>query len=98
MFDRNMQIDAIVISMILFVLWTIFGSFGGVVKTVEHISHEQGYYYSYIIADNEGWPEGDSLRMGTQANVWVRLSTVPIWYHLWRSINALPPQIGYSKI
>jgi len=74
-----------------------FGSFGGVVKTVEHISHEKGYYYSYITEDSHGWPKGDILRMGTQATVWVRLSTVPIWYHIWRSINAVPPQMVDPK-
>ncbi|WP_304543479.1 HlyD family secretion protein [Sulfurimonas microaerophilic] len=71
-----------------------FGSFSGIVKKVEHISHEQGYYYAYVVEDpKEPWPKGDELRIGTQASAWVRLSTVPIWYQLWRLMNALPPQM-----
>lgn len=71
-----------------------FGSFGGVVSKVEHISHEKGYYYAYVVeSKEEPWPKGDDLRIGTQASVYVRLSTVPIWYQLWRLMNALPPQM-----
>ena len=71
-----------------------FGSFGGVVSKVEHISHEQGFYYAYVTEDSkEPWPKGDELRIGTQANIWVKLSSVPIWYQLWRLMNALPPKM-----
>ena len=75
-----------------------FGSFGGYVKRVEHISHEQGFYYAYVTEDPEQpWPVGENLRMGTQATVWVRLSTVPIWYQLWRFMNAIPPKMVHPK-
>jgi multidrug resistance efflux pump len=75
-----------------------FGSFGGYVKRVEHISHEQGFYYAYVVEDPEQpWPKGEDLRMGTQATVWVRLSTVPIWYQLWRFMNAIPPKMIHPE-
>jgi len=76
--------------------WPIirFGSFGGIIKKVEQTSYEKGFYYAQIVEDpEEPWPKGDDLRIGTQATVWVRLDTVPIWYQLWRLMNALPPKM-----
>ena len=71
-----------------------YGTFGGIIKTVESTSHEKGFYYAQILQDpKEPWPKSDILRVGTQAAVWVRLSTVPIWYQLWRLMNALPPKM-----
>jgi len=71
-----------------------YGTFGGKIKTVESTSHEKGFYYAQILEENnELWPSSEILRVGTQATVWVKLSTVPIWYQLWRLMNALPPQM-----
>lgn len=71
-----------------------YGSFGGRVAKVERVSHEKGFYYAYVLeSKNEPWPTGDKLRIGTQATAWVRLSTVPIWYQVWRLMNALPPKM-----
>lgn len=70
------------------------GTFGGIIKKIDSISYEKGFYYAYIVEDpDEPWPKGDILKIGTQASVWVRLQTVPIWYQLWRTMNALPPQM-----
>ena len=71
-----------------------FGTFGGLIKRVDPISHEKGFYYAYVVEDpNEPWPATDVLRPGTQAKAWVRLHTVPIWYQMWRLMNALPPEM-----
>jgi hypothetical protein len=70
-----------------------FGSFGGVVEKVEHISHKEGFYYALVTEESDEWPEKEQLRMGSRASVWVRLSTVPIWYQLWRFMNAMPPKM-----
>ncbi len=72
-----------------------FGTFGGVIKKVEQTSYEKGFYYAQIVEDpkDQPWPDGDSIRVGTQSTVWVRLSTVPIWYQLWRLMNAQPPKM-----
>lgn len=71
-----------------------FGTFGGIVKKIDPISYEKGFYYAYVVEDpDEPWPDGDTLRPGTQANAWVALSTVPIWYQVWRQMNAFPPEM-----
>lgn len=68
-----------------------FGTFGGIVKRVDPILHEKGAYYAYVIEDpNEPWPSHETLRVGTEATAWVALSSVPIWYELWRLMNAFP--------
>lgn len=71
-----------------------YGTFGGTIKYVEMNSHEKGFFYARIEEDTkEPWPKGDNLRIGTQSTVWVRLATVPIWYQIWRLMNAFPPQM-----
>ena len=71
-----------------------FGTFGGIIEKVDPILHEDGYYYAYVVEDpNEPWPPPDTLRIGTKATGWVRLSTVPMWYEIWRRVNAFPPKM-----
>lgn len=71
-----------------------YGTFGGIIKQVEVNSHEKGFFYARIEEDpKEPWPKGDDLRIGTQSTIWVRLATVPIWYQIWRLMNAFPPQM-----
>lgn len=71
-----------------------FGTFGGIIKKVDPILHEKGYYYAYIVEDpKEPWPSQKELRVGTGSTVWVALSNVPIWYQLWRLMNAFPPKM-----
>ena len=75
-----------------------YGSFGGIIKKVEQVSHEKGFHYAHVVQSaNEPWPKGEELRIGTQASAWVRLKTVPIWYEVWRSMNALPPKMLHPK-
>ena len=58
------------------------------------MSYEAGFYYAYIVEDpDEPWPDASKLRQGTQATVWVSLETVPMWYQIWRQINAMPPKM-----
>jgi multidrug efflux pump subunit AcrA (membrane-fusion protein) len=71
-----------------------FGTFGGIIKKVDPVLHEKGYYYAYIVEDpKEPWPSQTELRVGTSSTVWVALSNVPIWYQLWRLMNAFPPNM-----
>ena len=71
-----------------------YGTFGGIIKHVEATSYEKGFFYARVEEDpKEPWPKGDDLRVGTQSTLWVRLSTVPIWYQIWRLMNAFPPQM-----
>lgn len=75
-----------------------FGTFGGFIHTLEPISHEQGFYYAYVFEDpKEPWPKSDILRYGSQATAWVRLESVPIWYQIWRHINAMPPNMPNER-
>ena len=68
-----------------------FGTFGGIIKRVDPVLHEEGVYYAYVVEDpNEPWPSQEVLRVGTNATVWAALSVVPIWYELWRLMNAFP--------
>lgn len=71
-----------------------FGTFGGIIKKVDPVSYEQGFYYAYVVEDpDEPWPDERTLRRGTQATGWVALETVPVWYQLWRLMNAMPPKM-----
>jgi len=75
-----------------------FGTFGGIIKQVDPVSYEKGFYYAYIVEDPaEPWPSEDVLRRGTQATVWVALETVPVWYQLWRLMNAFPPKMLHPE-
>jgi hypothetical protein len=76
-----------------------FGTFGGIIKKIDSISYDKGFFYAYVVEDpNEPWPKGELLKVGTQTTAWVRLETVPIWYQLWRTINGLPPRMSSPKI
>ena len=67
------------------------GTFGGIIKRVDPVLHEQSVYYAYVVEDpSEPWPSQEELRVGTNARVWAALSVVPIWYELWRLMNAFP--------
>jgi membrane fusion protein, adhesin transport system len=67
------------------------GTFSGIVDRVDPVSFDSEYYYAYIVEDpKEPWPDSDILKIGTRANIWVRLSVVPIWQEIWRTMNAAP--------
>ncbi len=71
-----------------------FGTFGGIIKKIDPILHEQGAYFAYVVEDpNEPWPSQEELRVGTNATAWVALSDVPIWYEIWRLLNAFPSKM-----
>lgn len=75
-----------------------FGTFGGYVHAFEPITHEAGVYYVHVFEDpDEPWPDDEVLRNGTQATVWVRLESVPVWYQIWRTINAMPPNMPQER-
>ena len=75
------------------------GTYGGVIHTIERISHEKGSYYAIITEDptDEPWPPTGMLKLGTQASLWVTLSIVPLWYEVWRLMMALPPAMVESS-
>ena len=71
-----------------------YGTFGGYISKVDPVSYKEGFYYVFVSEDKkEKWPDPSMLRIGTRANVWIRLSIVPIWYEIWRQVNAFPPKM-----
>ena len=71
-----------------------YGTFGGYISKVDPVSYKEGYYYVFVVEDKkEKWPDPSVLKVGTRANVWIRLSIVPIWYEIWRQVNAFPPKM-----
>jgi len=75
-----------------------YGTFGGIVEKMDPIAHEDNYYYVYVVEDpKDPWPKNAVLRVGTKATVWVRLSTVRIWYEIWRLHNAQPAIMTSEK-
>jgi membrane fusion protein, adhesin transport system len=71
------------------------GTFGGIVKVIDRIDNGKGEYRLLItpkIAKGEQvWPK--QLRMGSGAIGWVMLEDVPVWYEIWRQLNAFPPTL-----
>lgn len=75
-----------------------YGTFAGIVDKIDPIAHEEGAFYAYITEDPiEPWPEDGILKVGTRASAWIRLSTVGIWYEIWRLHNALPLKMTSVK-
>jgi len=75
-----------------------YGTFGGVIDKIDPIAHEVGAFYAYIVEDpKEPWPNDEVLKVGTRGSAWIRLSTVQIWYEIWRLHNAMPLKMIYPK-
>ncbi|MBN2816431.1 MAG: hypothetical protein JXQ67_07075 [Campylobacterales bacterium] len=76
-----------------------YGTFAGVVDKIDPIAHEEGVFYAYITeTPQEPWPDIEVLKVGTRASAWIRLSTVQIWYEIWRLHNALPIKMVTPKV
>ncbi len=71
------------------------GTYAGIIRNIERTAHEENVYYAVIVEDpdEEPWPSNESLRIGTQASLWIRLSVVNIWYEIWRLMVAQPPKM-----
>ncbi len=68
------------------------GTFSGHIEKVDPMPQKDGGIYAFVVEDyKDEWPDKKHLKIGTKATVWVRLSTVPIWYEIWRQVNAFPP-------
>lgn len=69
------------------------GTFGGTVSVIDFVDSKNGDY-RLLITPKEGdeeWPE--QLRVGSGVFGWVMLEDVPVWYELWRQLNAFPPSL-----
>jgi len=75
-----------------------YGTFGGIIDKIDPIAHEVGSFYAYIVEDpTDPWPNEEVLKVGTRASAWIRLSTVQIWYEVWRLHNAMPLKMIQPK-
>jgi len=80
------------------------GMFGGKVISVDSIDNGKGQYRILVQPDDRDpdwpgavWPEGRFLRQGVQAHGWVLLDRVPLWFEVWRRMNAFPPVTSFEK-
>lgn len=72
------------------------GTFGGDVKVIDMVNSKNGEYRLLVtprLSDkDQNWPK--QLRVGSGVYGWVMLNDVPIWYEIWRQLNAFPPNLG----
>ncbi len=69
------------------------GTFGGTVSVIDYVDSPDGKY-RLLVTPREGeeeWPE--QLRMGSGVYGWVMLENVPVWFEIWRQLNAFPPSL-----
>lgn len=73
-----------------------YGTFGGIVSTIENTVSSNGYYRVLVQQDkSKPWPT--QLRLGTGTQAIALLKDVPVWYELWRNVNGFPPDF-YKEI
>jgi hypothetical protein len=67
------------------------GTFGGKIAVIDYINTKNKYRVLVVpdTQDEEAWPP--ALRVGSGVYGWAMLNEVPIWYELWRQLNAFPP-------
>jgi multidrug resistance efflux pump len=77
------------------------GTFGGKVVAVDSIDNGKGQFRILVRPDETDtdwpgarWPHGRFLRQGVRANGWVLLDQVPLWFEVWRRMNAFPPVVS----
>ena len=68
-----------------------YGTFIGEVFAIDNIIDSEGRYRVLVEPSDESreWP--DALRPGSGAEGVALLNRVPVWYELWRQLNAFPP-------
>ncbi|AKQ46450.1 biotin attachment protein [Rufibacter radiotolerans] len=67
-----------------------FGTFGGKVAVIDNID-SGGNYRMLVVPDPQEGPWPEAIRVGSGAYGWAMLNDVPIYYELWRQLNAFPP-------
>lgn len=69
------------------------GTFGGTVSVIDLVDSKNGEYRLLVTpkGEDDDWPE--QLRIGSGVYGWVMLDNVPVWYEIWRQLNAFPPSL-----
>jgi len=73
-----------------------YGTFVGEVVAIDNIIDDKGRYRVLVRPTGDGRPWPTALRPGSGAEGVVLLGDVPVWYELWRQLNAFPPDY-YQK-
>ena len=88
---------------IQFVGWpsVAIGTFGGRVIAIHPSDDSKGNFKIIVGPDpddpkQEKWPDSRYLRQGVRARGWVILSTVPLYFEIWRQLNGFQPTIDKS--
>lgn len=68
-----------------------YGTYGGEIYAIDQFTSPNGKYRLLVKPDEIDHPWPDALRYGAGANAMILLNDVPIWYELWRKVNAFPP-------
>lgn len=82
------------------------GTFGGEIIFVDRTDNGQGLFRTLVAPDpdpildasqkggNIEWPTSPVMRQGIQAQGWILLEQVPLWFEVWRQINGFPPALN----
>lgn len=80
------------------------GTFGGKVISIDSTDDGKGKFRILVRPDDSDddwpgseWPDARFLRQGVRANGWVVLNRVPMWFEVWRRMNAFPPVVSFEK-
>lgn len=68
-----------------------YGVYTGEIFAIDNTINKEGLYRILVAASDEGKPWPDALRPGSGARGIALLDRVPVWYELWRRLNAFPP-------
>ena len=74
--------------------WAAVGTFGGRVAVVDPAASkgEKDGFRVWVLPDHRepAWPPPERLRLGSKASGWILLDDVPLYYEVWRQLNAFP--------
>ena len=68
------------------------GTFAGEVVAIDRFISENGKYRILVAPDESEYDWPDALRVGAGAQGMALLKDVPLWYEIWRQLNAFPPK------
>lgn len=69
------------------------GTFGGVVSVIDWVNSKDGDFRLLITPDPDEEPWPAQLRLGSGVYGWVMLDEVPVWFEIWRQLNAFPASL-----
>jgi multidrug resistance efflux pump len=85
--------------------WAAYGTFGGRVTVVDPIAtseEDKSGFRIWVEPDpaEPSWPSSDSLRIDSKVRGWIMLDDVPLYYEIWRQLNAFParPALEGAKV